>query len=275
MSDLIEKIPYAKTENGQSITLYRIRNGMGSTLDVLDKGCAILAMCVRERSQKMRNVLCNPQNGVQVCGDWHTPLNDRVWEMSEGEDDSVVFRTSAEEDGCLLKAEVRFRLKDFDRLVIDYRTEVSSERKLYLTHKVCFCLDDGDPLETHKIRVFAKQEYSQDDSLTDVPFSLEYCKVTDNGHCYIAEGEEIHTFIELAADDTDLALSAYAGTEGMLMEPVSKPEPGVCFTACELTLPVLTPGEARECRTVYGLDLLYHPGDTVQANPFLFFPQIR
>ncbi len=284
MGELIRKIPFGMTTDGRPITLYRLTNGLGSFLDVTDYGCAIVGMHVHERNQQLRNVLVCPaeengmpaaQAGVVVCGDWAGSLNDRLWEMSEGEDDSAVFRTEAQERGCILKAEVRFRMKDFDRLVIDYSVETTEERHVYLTHKVCFCLDGDDPLKTHKMRVFAETMCDADGNLLPVSASLEYNPVSTDGICYVSRKEEIRTFAELAADATDLALSAYARTDGMLVEYSADPIPCVCFTACEMELPLLRTGTTRTSRTVYGVDLLYHPGDTVQANPFLFFPQIR
>ena len=287
MNQMIQREPYGVTADGRQVTLFRICNSTGSYAEVLDYGCTVLSMCVRQRDGRRRNVISavgslpalaalgGTWGSVTALGRELPNLWDTVWEASEGEDDSVVFTTRPPEAGGRLALTVRVRMKDHDRLVLDYAVETQEECSLELTHRLCFCMNGEDVESTHKMRVFARQETGEDGQLrpaSEEVSPMEYRPVRKGRHCYAAAGEEIHPFVELAADSNDLVLTAYARTEAMEME--TAPE-GAWFTARELTPPALQPGQRRESRTVYGMDLLYHPGDGLAANPFMMFQTFR
>lgn len=269
--DNTEKRPYGVTEDGRAVTLYRIGNNAGSYIEVLDYGCTLLGMYVRQRDGQMRNVIAgsfpglgqaadNPL-GVMVRGGWRVPLERTVWTVGEGPDDAVVFSAQAQEQGSQLSCQVSFRMKDFDRLVIDYEARAVPERPVWLSHRVEFLLDGSGGLHSHKMRAFAP-------CVPAAPAAdgMEYGPVPEGRRLYAAAGAEIHPFVELAADSTDLALTAYSTMSGMEMQTLS----GAAFTACPAS-PEEIGGVWKE-RTVYGIDLLYHAGDGLAANPFMFFP---
>lgn len=280
MESQIRTIPFGKTKQGQEVTLYRIYNNAGSYIEVLDYGCTVMGMYVHQRDQKLRNVLCGcgsleeceqaaiQTGAVEAEGGWGISLCKQIWQVQLAEDHTVVFSACEVGNSCKIDAVVKFRMKDFDRLVIDYSARTGEGNPVALTHKLCFSLDDQLMADSHKMRVFVQRE--ADDAGKSVPLrsqgssAIDYTPLQSGKHLYLSEQAMIHPFIELASDQTELALTAYSTMPAMEMAVCGDPWRGVCFKACGS-------GTRAEERTVYGIDLLYHPEDKVQANPFMLF----
>ena len=266
----IKKMIGGRADNGKEIDVYRISNKRGAYIDVSTYGCAVLAMGVYRRGGDLQDVIHSPETGrIAVGGDWHTPLDELVWEARSGEDTSMVFSAQAEDNGAVLTAEVRFRMKDLDRLVIDYSVTCSRPRKVYLTHRINFRLDSGSTPDTQKMRVFAADEVDDAGNVTPVRRELvsnmEYMPLRQGRQAYWSQDADIHPFVELASDETDLALTTYTTMPAMAMTPDANG--GACFEA-------FFPAGAScsdTARTVYGMDLLYHADGKAAGNPFMFF----
>ena len=266
----VKKMIGGRTDSGKEIDIYRISNNRGAYIDVSTYGCAVLAMGVYRRDGELQDVIHAPEAGrISVGGDWHTPLDELVWDARSGEDTSMVFSAQAEEDGAVLTAEVRFRMKDLDRLVIDYNVTCSQPRRVYLTHRLGFRLDSGSTPGAQKMRVFAANEVDDAGSVTPVRRELvsnmDYTPLRQGWQAYWSQEADIHPFVELASDETDLALTAYTTMPAMAMTPDTNG--GACFEA-------FVPAGAScpdTARTVYGMDLLYHADGKAAGNPFMFF----
>ena len=280
MESQIRTVPFGKTEQGEEVTLYRIYNNAGSYIEVLDYGCTVMGMYVRQRDQRLRNVLCGcgtlkdcervaaRAGAVEAEGNWEIPLCKQIWHARLAEDHAVIFSACAVSNDDTIDAAVKFRMKDFDRLVIDYSAKTREGKPAALTHKLRFSLDDQLTAGSHKMRVFARHEI--DGAGKSVPLqsgkssAIDYNPLQNGEHTYLSEEDIIHPFIELASDSTDLALTAYSTMSAMEMTVCGDPWQGVSLKA-------RGSGTRAEERTVYGVDSLYHPEDKALANPFMLF----
>lgn len=280
MKAQIKKIPYGKTEQGQEVNLYRVSNNTGSYIEVLDYGCTVVGMYVHQRDQRMRNVLYGCETlkdceqpivqigAIETDDEWEALLCKQVWQAQRADDHAVIFSACAVNNGHKVNATVKFRMKDFDRLVIDYSAATETGKPVTLTHKLCFAMDDELITDSHKMRVFVQKEINDSGKYESLhpedSSAINYTPLKSEKHVYFSEEDIIHPFVELASDITDLALTAYSTMQAMEMVVCRESTRGVCLKACGS-------GTRSEERTVYGIDLLYHPEDKTQANPFMFF----
>ena len=266
----IEKKLFGKTDDGREKTLYRIYNNAGSFIEIEDYGCTVRSMYIQNKERQLQNVLVVP--GTVMGKEWAHPLATAIWVSKEVEDNAVAFGAKAKMEEIQLSAEVRFRLKDFDRLVIDYVVNASVPHKAYLTHQLAFCLDDTKSLDMHTMRVFTHEELSEYSQRVPVDLAsvsnLKYLPIRDGEHTYLSFGKEIHPFAELAAEKSNLALTAYSTMEAMAISTQEDSSNALSFRA----LPLQEPAMEWRARTVFGIDLLYHEGDSMPASPFMFFP---
>lgn len=266
----IEKMLFGKTEDGREKTLYRIYNNAGSFIEVEDYGCTVHSMYIQNKERQLQNVLVAP--GTVMGKEWARPLATAIWESREAEDKAVAFCAKAEIGEIQLSAEVRFRLKDFDRLVIDYIVNTNLPYKAYLTHQLAFSLDDTKSLDMYTMRIFTKEELNEYSQRVPVDLksvsNLKYLPIRDGEHTYLSFGKEIHPFAELASEKSDLALTAYSTMEAMSILKQGDSSDALSFRA----FPLQEPAKEWRARTVFGIDLLYHEGDSMPASPFMFFP---
>ncbi|MDR1720107.1 MAG: galactose mutarotase [Dysgonamonadaceae bacterium] len=53
----IERLSFGKLSTGEEVTLYRLKNGNGSSVDVIDYGCRIVRICVPDRNGVIDDVV--------------------------------------------------------------------------------------------------------------------------------------------------------------------------------------------------------------------------
>lgn len=53
----VETVPFGQLSSGEEVTLYRLRNGSGSSMEVIDYGCRVVRICVPDRNGVIADIV--------------------------------------------------------------------------------------------------------------------------------------------------------------------------------------------------------------------------
>ena len=192
---------FGETADGRRVTRYRLENGNGMVVSVLDYGCTIQSVFVPDRSGRLADVvlgyddIAGYEAGTVFFGAFvgryanrirksEFELNGRMYrlEPNDGENhlhgnfsrelfsaellpDGVVFRRTSPdgEEGFpgTLEVEVSYRLTESNALVLTYRAAADADTVLNLTNHSYFNLNGKGTVLGHKLSLFS-------DSFTEI-----------------------------------------------------------------------------------------------------------
>lgn len=280
METTVKQFPFGKTGDGHETVLYRICHENGTYVEVLNYGCTLRGMGVFERGHRLRNVIAGPKDaaacemtdipgGIRITGaapDAVKELEHSVWQTQEIGQNFVLFCAKSKEYG--FSAAVKIRLMDHQRLVLDYMAAAEKASDYGITHSVPFRLCELDRQRQQKARIFCPA-CANGETLDQRGFSsVHYTGIEEAADVrFVSEGGQIHPMVELLAEETELALSAYSTMPDMRLRAVDRTVHAVELTA----LPGENTPRGKDAvwsdRTVFGVDLVYRP-DMAAGSPF-------
>jgi aldose 1-epimerase len=294
MGKLLSSEIFGRTEAGEDVTLYRIKNDDDAYIEVLDYGCLIKGIYVRDDSGELRNVCLNydtlkeyEQSDLALGGIpgrlGKAPFREfshQIWSLVEEGENFVSFsrRSPAGEDGGKgnLDINARFMWLDYNRLVVDLTATGDAEEPINLSSNVLFNTDGSETLAGLKLRVFGDHYVKKDErgeytgellpligSAYDSGEGFLTLGADPYEEIFVSAGAQMRPLAEFNSMKSGISLTVYTDMPAVRFFTTSAPTTAAAFLGQFVpgsgtgAVPVLPAGKEWKQRIIYGLDRVY------------------